>query len=266
MRMSTVAAERDEAKYGDLDDEVQGTLPACGLGSTAAGGGRPHPDPQQESSARGGKMNQAKSTARLGYWLSWINVVFGALYLGLAMFLLAVPEGFLFGTNAIAVVILVFAPWLVLEWAVIHHVASKEKRAFTLGSLVFIAILTVLTSINRYNALTVVPHATAMGKTDGLDWFQPYGAPSVMMSIEILGWGWFYGLACLCLAPAFGSDRLERAISWVLVASGVISIGSVIGPILNNMFLNFIGIPAWGPGFMLLHILLARWFKRQELA
>ena len=211
-------------------------------------------------------MNPDKSRFRLGYWVCVINVVFGALYFGFAVFLLAVPQAFQIGTNGIAVVILLFMPWVILEWVTIHYSIPRGRRVFTLGSLIFVAILTVLTSINRYNALTVVPQATAMGKTDVLEWFQPYGSPSIMLSIEILGWGWFYGLACLCLAPAFGRDKLERTIFWVLVASGVFSIGSVLGPILGNMYLNFIGVPAWGPGFILLNALLARWFKRQELA
>jgi hypothetical protein len=211
-------------------------------------------------------MNERKSAYRLGYVLCLVNVVYGALYFGFAIFLFAVPQGFQVGTDGIAVVILLFMPWTVLESAVLYHVVPREKRVFALGSLVFLAILTVLTSINRYNALTVVRQATAMGKTDSLEWFRPYGSPSIMLSMEILGWGWFYGLACLWLAPAFGRDRLGRTIFWTLIASGVFSIGSVFGPILGNMMLNFIGVPAWGPGFILLHALLARWFRRQELA
>jgi hypothetical protein len=210
-------------------------------------------------------MNQDRSTFRLGYLLSVINIVFGALYFGFAI-VTAIPQGFQIGTNGIAVVILLFMPWLILEWAAIHYSVPKEKRVFTLGSLVFVSILTVLTCINRYNAVSVVPQAIAMGKTDNLEWFQPYGSPSIMLSMEILGWGWFYGLACLCLAPAFAKDVRGRIIFWTLIASGVFSIGAVVGPIAGNMWLNFIGIPAWGPGFILLHFLLGRWFKRQEQA
>jgi hypothetical protein len=41
--------------------------------------------PRSRALTKGGKMNQDKSTFRMGYVLSVINIVFGALYLGSAI-------------------------------------------------------------------------------------------------------------------------------------------------------------------------------------
>ena len=119
-------------------------------------------------------------------------------------------------------------------------------------------------SINRYNALIVVSQAMAMGKTDGLEWFLPYGSPSIMAAMEVLAWGFYYGLACLCLAPVFGKDRLEKAIFWTLIASGGLSLVAVLAQVLNSLPLSMAGVLAWGPGVILLTVLWARWFKVQK--
>ena len=79
-------------------------------------------------------MSQDKSTFRLGYWLCMINVVLGALYFGLAMLVLVIPQGWQIGTNGVHIVILLIMPWMILEWVMIHYTAPKEKRVFTLGS------------------------------------------------------------------------------------------------------------------------------------
>jgi hypothetical protein len=153
---------------------------------------------------------------------------------------------------------------MVLLWATIHQVTPAEKQLFSLGSLVLMTVFATVISINRYNSLTVVPQATAMGKSEGLEWFLPYGWPSIMAAMEVLGWGFYYGLACLCLAPVFDGNRLEKAIFWTLIASGGLSLVAVLGQVLNNVPLNALGILAWGPGSILLTALWSQWFKKQE--
>ena len=205
-------------------------------------------------------------TLRIGYWLSLLGLLLALAYFGLVIATLASgnfpPVGLY--ESMISVVTLLIAPVLVLLWATIHQVTPAGKQVFSLGSLVLIAIFATLTSINRYNAITVVPQATAMGVSEGLDWFLPYGWPSIMFAMEALAWGGYFGLACLCLAPAFGGNRLEKAIFWTLFACGVLSLASVLGQVLDSFPLGVLGILAWGPGFILLSVLWARWFKVQE--
>lgn len=205
-------------------------------------------------------------TLRTGYWLSLFSLLLGVAYFGLVIAALVSgdfpPVGLY--QSLISVVTILSVPGIVLLWVVIHHITPAEKQVFSLGSLVLMAIFATLTSINRYNALTTVPQATVMGKTDGLEWFLPYGWPSIMAAMEVLAWGFYYGLACLCLAPVFGKTKLEQAIVWTLIASGGLSLVATLGQVVNSALLNMTGILAWGPGFILLLALWMRWFKKQE--
>jgi hypothetical protein len=205
-------------------------------------------------------------TLRFGYWLSLLSLLLGLVYSGLVIAALASgtfpPAGLI--ATLLHVGILLTVPVLVLLWATIHLVTPAERQVFSLGSLVLIAIFGTLTSINRYNALTVVPQATAMGASEGLDWFLPYGWPSIMTAMEVLAWGGYFGLACLCLAPVFGGNRLEKAIFWTLIASGGLSFFAVLSQVLDNPPLSALAVLAWGPGFILLTVLWARWFKVKE--
>jgi hypothetical protein len=205
-------------------------------------------------------------TLELGYWLSLLVLLLGLAYLGLVIAALASgsfpPVGLC--QTLMNVVILLTIPCLVLLWVIVHQVTPAEKQAFSLGSLVLMTIFATFASINRYNALTVVLQATAMGKSEGLEWFLPYGWPSIMAAMEVLAWGFYYGLACLCLAPVFGKNRLEKTIFWTLIASGGLSFFAVLGQVLNSVPLSALGILAWGPGAILLMVLWAQWFKKQE--
>ncbi len=205
-------------------------------------------------------------TPRMGYWLSLFSLLLGVAYFGLVIAALVsgdFPPAGLY-ESLISVVTILSVPGIVLLWVVIHQITPAEKQVFSLGSLVLITIFATLTSINRYNALTTVPQATAMGKTDGLEWFLPYSWPSIMAAMEVLAWGFYYGLACLCLAPVFGKTKLEKAIVWTLIASGGLSLVATLGQVVNSALLNMTGILAWGPGLILLLALWMQWFKKRE--
>ena len=209
---------------------------------------------------------KTKGTLRIGYWLSLFGLLLGLAYFGLVIAALASgtfpPVGLC--QTLMNVVIMLTIPSMVLLWVTIHQVTPAEKQVFSLGSLVLLAVFATPVSINRYNALTIVPQAMAMGKSEGLEWFLPYGGPSIMAAMEVLSWGFYYGLACLCLAPVFGGNRLEKAIFWTLIASGGLSLFSILGQVLNSIPLSMPGVLAWGPGVILLTVLWARWFKVQE--
>jgi hypothetical protein len=204
---------------------------------------------------------------RLGYWLSVIALTLAVGYL------LAVLAIILFDRmppsatyqNLVSVITLVSVPVLLWLWVIIHETLPADKHLFSLGSLVMLTIFGTLTSINRYVALTVIPQALALGKIEGIGWFQPYGWPSIMAAVEVLAWGFYLGLAFFCLAPAFVKGKLERFIFWTLIISGVLCLLAALGQVLNSTWLNMLGILAWGPGLITLFILLARWFKETEL-
>jgi hypothetical protein len=163
-------------------------------------------------------------------------------------------------TSLFSVLILFSAILTVFYWVLLYSSISVEKKVFGLTSLIMIAIFSALTSINRFVALTVVKQSLASGNTNGLQWFLPYQWPSVMLALEILAWGEFFGLACLSLAPVFSNGKLERTIFWTLLIIGVLSLCAFFGQIINSTLLSFAGLIAWGPGFTLVSYLTTKWF------
>jgi hypothetical protein len=210
--------------------------------------------------------NEMQSLRKLGYWVSLIEIVLAVAYLA------AVAAMFITGTippaepyvSIVSVVSLASAPLFVFLWVILHNTAPSETRIFTQTSLAMVVIFATLTSINRYVALTVVRQSMDMGITDGLNWFMPYGWPSIMAAMEVLAWGFFLGLAFLFLAPIFRKGKLELAIFWTLIISGILALVAVLGQVLNSVVLNMLGIIAWGPGLIILFSLLASWFRNTK--
>ncbi|HET7142640.1 MAG TPA: hypothetical protein VFI68_01365 [Anaerolineales bacterium] len=203
---------------------------------------------------------------KLGYWTSLIGIVLTLFYLGAiaGMFVSgAIPptEPFI---SIISVVSLVSVPMFIFLWVILHNAASVGKKIFTQTSLAMIVIFATLTSINRYVALTVVRQSMDMGIMDGLNWFMPYGWPSIMAAMEVLAWGFFLGLAFISLAPVFQDGKLELSIFWTLIISGIFCLIAVFGQIMNSVVLNMLGIIAWGPGLVVLFTLFSFWFKNLE--
>lgn len=173
-------------------------------------------------------------------------------------------------TTMFNVLILLTAVWMVFFWTILNHAVPADRKLFSQASLAMIVIFAALTSINRYVALTVVKQSLLSGNTNGLQWFMPYGWPSIMLAIEFLAWGLFFGLACLCLAPVFRSGRLGMAIFWVLIVTGILSISATLGQVVGTSTqgfnpLTFIGMLAWGPGLTVATVLITIWFKKAEM-
>jgi len=203
------------------------------------------------------------SPYKFGYWISLVQVALAIAYLAtvIAMFITGtIPPAEPY-ISIVSIVSLVSAPLLLFLWVILLNTLSPESKLFTQTSLGFIVIFAALTSINRYVALTVVHQSMDMGITDGLSWFMPYGWPSIMAAIEVLAWGLFLGLAFLSLAPAFSKGKLDLAIFWTLIISGICSLVAVLGQIMNSAILNMVGIVGWGPGLITLFIFISIWFK-----
>ncbi len=214
-------------------------------------------------------MIHSMKIGQFGFWTGLVLVILGLTYLGLLAALMISGSGYppvepfqtLF--NAL---ILITAACMVIFWTLLHEAVPPEKKLFSRASLALIVIFAALTSINRYVALTVVKQSSASGSTEGLHWFLPYGWPSVMLALEMLAWGFFFGLACLCLAPAFSGNRLGRAISTLLVVIGILGLLSALGPVIGSSALSFspftlAGIIAWGPGLTATVALMTIWFR-----
>ncbi len=213
------------------------------------------------------------SLRRIGSWCGGVLIFLGFAYLGLILILLFSGSGFPpvepYQTIVNGIVLFT-AVGLVFFWAILHQALPTGKKLFSRISLAFVIIFAALTSINRYVALTVVRQSLAAGHLDGLQWFLPYGWPSVMLAIEYLAWGFFLGLAFLSLAPVFNRGRLERAIFWTSISVGVLCLIAVVGQMIGSSSVNFspftlMGVIGWGPGLTVWVVLLTSWLRKQEV-
>ena len=122
-------------------------------------------------------------------------------------------------------------------------------------------LFAAMTSINRFVALTVVRQSAS---TENLALIMPYGWPSVMLALEILGWGFFMGLAIIAAAFVFRGSRLQSAIFWTMLVSGILCVSAAVTMIAGNMTIMLLGAIGWGPGLTLAAILTAIWFRQLE--
>jgi hypothetical protein len=84
-----------------------------------------------------------------------------------------------------------------------------------------------------------------------------------MLGLEILGWGWFLGLALLFAAPLFSAGRLQRWLRWMSVIYGLLGLVSAVAYLLASP-LSVIGFVAWGLILFIITALLVVFFKRAE--
>ena len=130
-----------------------------------------------------------------------------------------------------------------------------------LGSLgtSFIILFGATVSINRFVQLTVIQQSMPDVPAD-LTRFLPYEPGSVMLALEVLGWGFFSSLAAVFVAPLFSDSRLNKTIRWLFILYAIFSFISVFS------FATNIPIPtgpiAWGPIFLAISILLSIYFRK----
>jgi hypothetical protein len=150
---------------------------------------------------------------------------------------------------------LLSAPLVVILMAAVCGLASPERKVFGVLALVFGAIMAGLTSSVHFVALT------SGRQTD----FQTLAWPSTLYAVELLAWDVFLGLALVFAAPVFtGSGRRARA-RWLLVATGVLCLLGVLGPIVGDMAVQRIGILGYGIALPILCVFLALVFHQGRL-
>jgi hypothetical protein len=149
-------------------------------------------------------------------------------------------------------------PVVVILFTAIRFVNEEDNKV--LGSLgtSFIILFAATVSINRFVQLTVIQQSLPDVPPD-LARFLPYETGSVMLALEVMGWGFFSSLAAVFVAPLFSSSPLNKTIRWLFILYALFSFISVIS------FATNIPIPtgpiAWGPILLALSILLSVYFR-----
>jgi hypothetical protein len=203
----------------------------------------------------------------IGFWAALINTAGGMIYFLVILVMVFTGEFTFPPSGSIqlfgGIISLIFCPLIVILIASLHTVTSPEKKVFSQISLGFTLLFAISVSINRFTQLGVVQQSLVAGTTDGLNWFLPYGDRSVMLGLEMMGWGWFLGIALLTASPIFSGGKLQRWIKCLMVVYGVLGITSSIGFLVASP-ISAIGFVAWGLILFIITGLLIFYFRRFE--
>lgn len=137
--------------------------------------------------------------------------------------------------------ILVTAPLLVICMSAVC-VNSKEKdKIYSLISLIFMTILATITSSVHFIIMTVSHQIESLGFA-GAKLLFSFSWPSVVYTLDILAWDWFFALSMIFAAFIFHETKLERLLRIIMIISGVVSLFGLVGVPLANMEIRNIGI------------------------
>jgi enamine deaminase RidA (YjgF/YER057c/UK114 family) len=206
---------------------------------------------------------------RLGFWSAALTTLGGILYF-LVLLAAAMTGKFTFPPAASiqlfgGISSLLFCPVLVVLMASLHSVTPPQKKAWSQAALGFTLLFALAVSINRFSQLGVVRQSLAAGGDPGIGWFLAYGDRSILLGLEILGWGWFLGLAALFAAPLFSTGRLQLWLRWLLVLYGILGLVSAVAFLLASP-LSAIGFAGWGLVLFIITGLLAVYFRQANPA
>ena len=191
------------------------------------------------------------TTRRILVLTALISTVFGVLYFVGLMGKLIV-NGSIHATSSqgistvSAAVGLLWDITLLILFVALRYQIPRSKAVLADLGLLFMTLLTAVSSINWYVQLTLVPKLAQSGDTVLLALLDVHNVDSLMYAMEHLAWGLFYGLAVLFMALAIQGGKLETWIRGLLIAGGVMSILYVPGILIANAVLIDLGYYAAG--------------------
>jgi len=201
-----------------------------------------------------------------GFWSAIITTLGGIVYFLVILGMILAGQFAFPPSDAIqlfgGIISLLICPVIVTLMVSLHAVTVPERKVFSQGSLAFTLLFAIAVSINRFTQLGVVRQSIASGAVEGLNWFLPYGNHSVMFGLEMLGWGWFLGLAMLSAAPIFSGRGIYLWLRWLMVLYGILGIASATAYLIGSP-LAAIGFVAWGLILFIITGLLAVYFRHQ---
>jgi hypothetical protein len=196
--------------------------------------------------------------SQLGFWasvLGAVNLIFSIMTGGFS-FQLPPTVQLVSGIGT-----LLWVPILVIVFTAIRYVNEGENKVLGSLGISFIVLFGATVSINRFVQLTVIQQSMPDVPAD-LTRFLPYEPGSVMLALEVLGWGFFSSLAAVFVAPLFSDSRLNKTIRWLFILYAIFSFISVFS------FATNIPIPtgpiAWGPILLVITILLSIYFRKMN--
>ena len=163
------------------------------------------------------------------------------------------------------ILLILTVPLMLVSMVAVHAYATPADKVYSLTALIFMLLLTGITSSVHFVILTVGRQLAASG-LPLVPLLLSWQWPSVAYTLDILAWDWFFALAMLFAAPVFKVGRLEKTVRLLMVVSGAVSLAGLIGVPLANMQVRDIGIIGYGVVAPLVFLLLGIVFGRVQYA
>jgi hypothetical protein len=206
-----------------------------------------------------------RAVGRIAAWALFITGVVYAITTVLGLLSLKSPQDPIGNpyVTIMELLIILTAPLYIISMVAVHAYAPPEAKAYSLTALIFMTLLAGLTSSVHFVLLTVSRQIEATGLT-WVPMFLSWKWPSVIYTLDILAWDWFFALSMLFAAPVFKGGRLERNVRNLMIVSGVLCLAGLIGVPLGNMQVRNIGIIGYGLLAPVVFLLLAILFGRTQ--
>lgn len=163
--------------------------------------------------------------------------------------------------SILEVLIIVMMPPMVALVVAVHAWAPPHAKTLSLTAVVFMVLLAGVTCGVHFVILTLSRQAAFAGQP-WLPLFLSFRWPSVVYSLDILGWDFFFALSMLFAAPVFGGSRLAVSIRMLMIVSGVLALAGLVGVVAGDMQLRNIGIVGYLGVFLVVACLLAVLFSQ----
>jgi hypothetical protein len=165
--------------------------------------------------------------------------------------------------SILEILIIAMVPGLVALMAVVHAWAPLEKRTLSLIALVFMSLVAAATGTLHFAILSLSRHQ-AFADQPWSSLVFAFEWPSVAYALDIVAWDIFFPLSMFFAAPVFSEKGLASAVSWLMIASGVLALAGLGGVFTGNMQVRNIGIVGYVGVFLFVVCLLGVLFHRTK--
>jgi hypothetical protein len=143
---------------------------------------------------------------------------------------------------------------ILLELGKIISVPEKNQKAMT----VFMGCTCALTAAAHIVNISVTRNLIKNG-IDVPPYFQIGFWPSVEMAIDYLAWGFFMGLAFLCVSlPIKDAEKSKQRIKIVTLINSILCLGGFTGALFINENLWYLAPMGYGIGWIVMCVLMGK--------
>lgn len=159
------------------------------------------------------------------------------------------------------ILIILSAIVLVTMMAALHAYAPSDRKTFSLTALAFAICFAVLTCGAHFASLTVGRQIDARGlpllshQLSFAQW------PTLAMSVDLLAWDFFLGLALLFAAQVLKGEAMLR-VRLAMTIAGTLCLLGTLGPASGHLRIQYLGIAGYAFVLPVACALLAVFFWR----